>query len=133
MHNRIVSPIFCSVRVVMATARPTIKELSSELSDVVGKWRDLGIELEIPSGKLDAIKDDHGSSKQRLTAMLEWWLSKYPKKGWKDIVDALRAIDKEDVADIVQQKYCGTSAGAVPLSTPSGTLYVVCTYYTLQL
>ena len=106
----------------MATARPTVKELLEILSDRVD-WYELGIELDIPPGTLNAMREDHGKVRHRLMAMLEKWLSKYPEKGWNDIVIALKKMDKNDVAVEVEEKYCrGVSPAAKSPHTVQGTL-----------
>ena len=43
--------------------------------------------------------------------LLTLWLQKYPKKGWSDIADALRQMDKNDVADKIARQYILPSPG----------------------
>ena len=91
-----------------------MKELTDVLSDKVD-WYELGIKLDVPPGTLNAIKEEHDTVRRRLMAMLEKWLSKYPERGWSDIVDALRSMDRNDIADIVARKYCNSTADSSQL------------------
>ena len=96
---------------VMATVltRPTTKELTDVLSDRVD-WYELGVQLDISSGTLNAIKEENSTVKRRLIAMLEKWLSKYPERGWSDVVNALRVMERNDVANELVGKYCTITA-----------------------
>ena len=93
--------------------RPTIKSLTNALSDKVD-WYELGIQLDLLPGLLQPITEEHKTVKKRLIAMLDAWLSKYPNQGWSDLVDALRTLNKNDVADKLMQEYC-----SAPSVTPS--------------
>ena len=96
---------------VMATVltRPTTKELTDVLSDRVD-WYELGVQLNISSGTLNAIKEENSTVKRRLIAMLEKWLSKYPERGWSDVVNALRVMERNDVANELVGKHCTITA-----------------------
>ena len=85
-----------------------MKELTDVLSDKVD-WYELGIKLDIPSGTLNAIKEEHDTVKRRLVAMLEKWLNKYPERGWSDVVDALRSMERNDIVNEVARKYCNST------------------------
>ena len=106
--------------------KPTIKQLIDVLKEKVD-WYELGIQLDITTGVLKYIKEDNDTAKQRLIAMLEKWLSKYPEKGWSHIVDALRQMEKNDVADDVNEKYCSAVSSSVShYSGMKGTCVCVC-------
>ena len=103
-----------------STTRPTTKQLLEILSDKVD-WYELGIELDISTGTLNTVKEDHGTVRRCLLAMLDKWLGMYPERGWSDIVIALRAMGKNDVAVEVEEKYCsGVSSAAGPSHTVPG-------------
>lgn len=109
----------------MATARPTIKELVAVLAGKVD-WHNLGTSLEIPIGTLNEIKEEEGANvRRRLTTMLGKWQDRFPQKGWEDIVDALRELEVEGLADEVAKKYCSaatiasTSAKSSAAAMPS--------------
>ena len=88
-----------------------MKELTDALSDKVD-WYELGITLDISSGTLNVIKEDNDTAKRRLIAMLEKWLSKYPERGWSDVVNALRSMERNDVANELVGKYCNSTDGS---------------------
>ena len=41
--------------------------------------------------------------------LLSTWLQKYPSKGWRDIIGALREMDKNEIADEVEEQYISPS------------------------
>ena len=65
------------------------------LTDAAHKWREIGIQLKIPSSKLDIIRIDNGDKAERcLVGMLtEFFKTKCcdDKTSWKKIIEALEA------------------------------------------
>ena len=56
-------------------SRHDLKWLVETLSDVQAKWYIIGVQLELPYGDLEAIKNDNLSSRMALTSMLSLWLA----------------------------------------------------------
>ena len=84
----------------MSSAKPTLVELKDALPEVAYKWYDLGLYLGISSGTLNAIKKTNQQVvNDCMNDMLETWLGKKDPDNWDDIVDALRKIDRNDVAN----------------------------------
>ena len=79
-----------------------LKDVRTLLYEVRRKWYDIGIELEIPIGKLDTIKakllDDYGAC---LVEMIKEWLNSGEAATWEALVEALRAkpVDEGKLAD----------------------------------
>ena len=91
--------------------KPSLREAVDALFVVRAQWSSLGLQLGVPEGELDAVKvDNPGSVEQCMKAMLQWWLQKYPQKGWSDIVKALEAIDRNDMAQKIAVKYCSNTS-----------------------
>ena len=65
------------------------------LSDVQAKWYIIGVQLDLPSGDLDAINKDNLATSMALTSMLKLWLA-----GANPSVDVLsKALQTKIVAE----------------------------------
>ena len=90
-------------------AVPTLPDLLKELlSKVASKWENIGILLGIDDGPLSKIKaDNHGESGDCLREMLRVWLKKVdPPPSWNLLVDALKSLGEEKLAQELRKKYC---------------------------
>ena len=100
-------------------ARPTLVEMIDALTDVSPDWYTLGLRLGVSSGRLNSIRANHHHDVDKcLMAMIEKWLDIFPDVGWKDVVAALSAMDKNDVAIQVARKYCKEAESLVTLPPP---------------
>ena len=92
---------------------PGLVELQDALSEVRARWYDLGLRLGLTPGTLDAIKTTyHHVADDCMREMLRTWLQETSKKAcWSDVVAALRAMKRNDVADKVVGKYCDSTSG----------------------
>ena len=62
-----------------------------ELNDARAKWYDIGLQLHMSVGTLDAIKEQYDDPSHCLRETLKTWLKTCPSlPTWKNIVDALR-------------------------------------------
>ena len=80
------------------------------LLKIAAQWRQLGIRLDVDPGVLNNIEANSPKVEDRMSAMLEKWLYKYPERGWDDIVRALEELDRNDIALTVTRKYCHDTA-----------------------
>ena len=82
------------------------------------KWRELGVELNIPINKLNEIEYNFvklpNGVKRCLDETLEWWFNNKPDTTWNDICAALHAIHASTVATEVAREH--------------GKLYLVCLF-----
>ena len=117
-----------TVILASVTAKPTLKQLLDVLSDKVD-WYVLGIELDIPPGTLDTMKEDHGTAKRCLTAMLSKWLNMYPDQDWTTIVETLRKMDYNNIANTVTEKYCSVKSQGIHTicNAPHYNTMLICT------
>ena len=82
-----------------------------ELNDTRVKWYDIGLQLRMSVGTLDAIKEQYDDPSDCLREALKTWLKTCPSPPtWKNIVDTLRRITVGEVrlAADLEQKYCST-------------------------
>ena len=87
-----------------------------ELNDTRAKWYDIGLQLRMSVGTLNAIKKDYNSTSDCLRETLTTWLKNCPSPPtWKNIVDALRSstIGEVRLAIDLEQKYCSTQDTSV--------------------
>ena len=68
----------------------------------------LGIRLGLTFAELGIIRKD---KEHCMRDLLSKWKQKYPNKGWRDIISALRKMDRNDVADKVKRQYISSSPG----------------------
>jgi len=79
------------------------------------KWYDIGLELEIPGGKLEVIKNERDHCGERCFEMLQIWLDRGPNvkeseiPNWKNMCDAMRANDlnarAEELEKLILKEY----------------------------
>ena len=69
--------------------RPTIAELI-EHANVGTRWRQVGIQLQLNSNKLDAIDDEHKKVADKVLAMYELWLQTNPNASRRQLLKVLR-------------------------------------------
>ena len=89
-------------------AVPTLSDLLKELfSKVASNWENIGVMLDIDEGPLKKIKADHKESGDCLREMLRIWLKKVePPPSWNLLVDALKSLGEEKLAQELRKKYC---------------------------
>ena len=75
---------------------------------VPSKWKSIGILLDISEEKLRTISEcEHGDPHECLIAMLDVWLHQTnPPASWPEIVNAVKFIGKDDIAQQIWEKYC---------------------------
>ena len=92
-----------------SSSQPTLCQLFNALQPVSSDWYTLGIELDYDTSTLNIIESNHHKVKYCLRDLLSKWLWKYPTKGWslvgwRDIIGALRKMDRNNVADEVETR-----------------------------
>jgi hypothetical protein len=98
----------CVHAVLQEKSAPTLKLLQRKLYKVADKWEDIGIQLDVDIDLLEKVKSDSdGDSKKCLREMLKLL---FKKKGlqpsWSELVDALEALEEEELAQQLRDKYC---------------------------
>ena len=82
-----------------------------ELNDTRVKWYDIGLQLRMSVGTLDAIKEQYDDLSHCLRETLKTWLKTCPSPPtWNNIIDALRSstVGEVRLAEDLEQKYCST-------------------------
>ena len=82
-----------------------------ELSDIRVKWYDIGLQLRMSVGTLDAIKEQYNDPSHCLREALKTWLKTCPSPPtWSNIIDALRSTTVGEVrlAADLEQNHCST-------------------------
>ena len=98
----------------LAGQQLSVNDLSvvmEELNDVCVKWYDIGLQLHVSVGTLDAIKEQYDDLSHCLREALKTWLKTSPSAPtWNNIVDALRSstVGEVRLAADLQHKYCST-------------------------
>lgn len=102
----------------IATATPTLRELTDEL-DSVRDWHSLGVKLDLKAHELGEIESNYrGDITRCRTEMLSRWLDNTTNPTWGAVVEALRRMRANAVADTIERNYIlhtATSEGIVQL------------------
>jgi len=66
--------------------------VTEQLNDIRAKWYDIGLQLHVSVGTLDAVKEQYDGTSHCLRETLKIWLKTCPSHPtWKNIVDAIRS------------------------------------------
>ena len=98
--------------------------LREELNTVRAKWYDVGMQLRLSVGTLDAIKAQYlNDPSDCLRETLKVWLKTYPSPSWTNIVDALgsKTLGETGLAVELKHRYCLIQYSSIvpPVSTPT--------------
>ena len=96
-----------------------LRALMKELKDVRAKWYNIGVQLGVSVGTLDAIEKQYSDPSDCLTKTLTAWLKNCsPPLTWTNIVGALSVVSEATLAADLEHKYC-SSRPAPPISVTS--------------
>ena len=82
-----------------------------ELNETRVKWYDIGLQLRMSVGTLDAIKEQYDDPSHCIRETLKTWLKTCPSHPtWNNIIDTLRSstVGEIRLAASLEQKYCST-------------------------
>ena len=88
--------------------KPKLKDLMAILyHKVADKWKMIGVQLDIPMGKLAGIAEKFQRDPQIcLVEMLETWLERVdPPATWAAIIDAVEFLGEGQLGKELRQKY----------------------------
>ncbi len=92
-----------------------LRAVLTELVDVCADWENIGLELELAPGTLDAIKGPFKDHRDCLRDMLKKWLNTSAAPSWEGLVQALKSpiVGKVGLANELEAKFC-TQEGRRP-------------------
>ena len=99
---------FSAVKQLGVDDLPVVVE---KLNDTRVKWYEIGLQLGVSVGTLNAIKKDYNSTSDCLRETLTTWLKTSPSPPtWNNIVNVLRrsTVGELRLAEDLEQKYCST-------------------------
>ena len=84
-----------------------IKDLIRYLKDIVIRWYELGVELDVPLNKLDEIRCNNSSDvyQCKLLMLQEWQRQPTLKPSWCTLVDALRNMKENAIVKRLSQQF----------------------------
>ena len=87
-----------------------LRMLMEELNNISAKWNNLGLQLGVSIGRLNAIKEDYHTTSDCLRETLTTWLKTFSSPSWSAMVDALKSktVGEVNLAVELEQKYCLT-------------------------
>lgn len=82
-----------------------MKEINYHIRDQVAvSWYDLGIQLSLDVAELNIIKINHPTdAKECSTKMFNHWLQVDTTASWIKLIEALRRINKNQIAEIINK------------------------------
>ena len=98
-----------------------LRVLMKELNDVRAKWNNIGVQLGVSVGTLDAIKKQYSDPSDCLRETLTAWLRSSPCNKWADVVDALNIVGEARLAAKLEHTYCPTLDPAQPSTSQQPT------------
>jgi len=94
-----------STFLLVSKVRPNLKDLIQ--LEVATDWYNLGLQLDLEENKLNIIEQDNRQdSKTCQRKMFSRWLSSNKNASYQNLVKALIAINKMDIAEKVSQQFC---------------------------
>ena len=93
---------------------PSIYQLVDELKVECYRWYEIGLHLQVPQWKLAIIEKDEKTCSEQLIKALEYWqkngnLEAGNPFSWKTVVEVLRKIENNNLAEELKAKYLNTS------------------------
>ena len=84
-----------------------IKDLMHHLKDVVGRWYELGVQLDVQISKLNEIRCNNSSNvyQCKLLMLQEWQRRPSLKPSWCTLVDALCKMEENVIAEKIAQQF----------------------------
>ena len=88
-----------------------MKVLTGELKSVQNRWFELGIRLDVQYSVLKAIKKNENADTTaglQMIHMLQHWLQSNPSCSWSAVIEGLREIDENALAETLASNYGST-------------------------
>ena len=84
-----------------------IKDLMHHLEDIVERWYELGVQLDVPLNKLNEIRFNNSSDvyQCKLLMLQEWQRRPILKPSWCTLVDALRNMKENAIVQRISQQF----------------------------
>ena len=84
-----------------------IKQLMHQLEDIVRRWYQLGLELGLPTSKLEEIEFNNPGNVLRCKRVMlqEWGRRPTLKPSWSSLLDALHQMNENSIADRISQQF----------------------------
>ena len=64
--------------------------------------------MDVPVGVLQIVKNNHNTDEERCSSMFQKWIDMDTSASWERLIEALKNIDMNKVADVISRAYYGT-------------------------
>ena len=127
-----VTNIYCHILLHTATATELtegdLKSVLNEIHEARVRAYFVGLNLKIPTDKLESIKSQYGDNlEQLLYVIMEFLRQTNPKPTWWDIVGALKSplVGMPELAEEIQAKFCSPSKPFTPKPDTGKGMYII--------
>ena len=103
----------------MSDARPNLNELALELKDLT--WAEvisIAIQLNVQFPTLQNFAEQHSENNVRVLRAINFWLQRDTNASWKKVVKALKSIEKNVLAQKIEDKYINQPTPSYSTSQP---------------
>ena len=84
---------------------PTPSELSYLLSDIRGKWYEIGLSLQVCRNVLEDLKHSPDNDQRKLMNVINMWLNSQSSVTWETLITAMKSpvVNKKAIANKIHQ------------------------------
>ena len=83
--------------------KPELRDAFKKLLPLATSWKTIGTLLGLKSHVLERIRSDESSTMDCLQAVMSEWLKRVkPPPTWKELIDAIEAIDEQKAQELRQ-------------------------------
>jgi len=105
----------------------SVKNLFNATKEVTN-WYTLGLQLDIPTHKLQSIQHDHRTLENRKHEMLNFWVHSDPEASWGKLAAAVEKMEFRRISEMIRQDYVLLSQYSMPMAASRRGILLVTLY-----
>ena len=110
-----------------ADAVLSVKNLFNATKEITN-WYTLGLQLDIPTHKLQSIQHDHRTLENSKHEMLHFWVHSDPEASWGKLATAVEKMEFRRISERIRDNYIPLSQCSVPMATSTRGILLVTLY-----
>ena len=81
----------------------TVENVREVMTEVVGIWSNVGIELRVPDSKLEEISQQSSTEREKSVALGDYWVNTAPDASWEKLARGLYRMEEHRAAAVTKQ------------------------------